>query len=120
VCDILTDWLGFNIGIIPRIAMYSDGLITGSSDKPFPGRRAAPFSAAFFGEKMSFARFGPDSDVYVYYHVGGFYDCCGCRFMPSQFLTKAEIIAHLQIHIGQGDKVPDDTIEQINECEFSE
>lgn len=28
---------------------------------------------------MSYVRFGADSDVYVYPHVGGGFECCGCR-----------------------------------------
>lgn len=32
---------------------------------------------------MSYCRFGKDSDVYLYYHIGGFYCCCACRFAPS-------------------------------------
>jgi len=67
---------------------------------------------------MAFARFGDDSNVYVYYHVGGFFDCCGCWMPGSQFKTKEEIIAHLQKHIEAGDKVPDYTIEEIEECDY--
>jgi len=37
---------------------------------------------------MSYARFGDDSDIYVYPHVGGGFECCACRLAeltPSIF-----------------------------------
>lgn len=72
---------------------------------------------------MSYARFGWDgSDVYIYEHVGGFIECCGCSitepdghedfgFFHAQ--TAREILTHIDKHIAQGDHVPDDCISRI-------
>ena len=32
---------------------------------------------------MSYVRFGDGSDLYVYPHVGGGFECCACRLAPS-------------------------------------
>jgi hypothetical protein len=60
---------------------------------------------------MSFARFGPESDVYVYAHVGGFVQCCGC--LLGDFLgddwdyhSAADVVAHMQEHVDAGHRVP--------------
>lgn len=52
---------------------------------------------------MSYARWGSDSDVYVYAHVGGFIDCCGCARLDSI----AETVEHMREHVARGDKVPE-------------
>lgn len=76
---------------------------------------------------MSYARFGWDnSDVYVYYDTGGYYNCCACALRPStrpenllgvesfHCQTKAEMIAHLiDEHRAAGHTVPDDCIEEL-------
>jgi hypothetical protein len=31
---------------------------------------------------MSYVRFGPESNVYVFPHVGGGFECCGCSMGP--------------------------------------
>lgn len=59
---------------------------------------------------MSYARFGADSDVYIFVAIDGIC-CCGCSKSGSQtFPTTAAAIAHLHEHIAQGDIVPDDVI----------
>ena len=52
---------------------------------------------------MSFERFS-SSDVYIYEHVGGFIECCGCLFTDwdtepfPQLKTPREALAHLDRH----------------------
>lgn len=52
---------------------------------------------------MSFERFS-SSDVYIYEHVGGFIECCGCLFSDwdtepfPQLKTPREALAHLDRH----------------------
>lgn len=64
---------------------------------------------------MSFSRFGWDSDVYVFEHVGGFIQCCGCNipvndhqdelFGMYDAKTPREMLAHLDEHEAIGDNV---------------
>lgn len=51
---------------------------------------------------MSYARWGENSSVYVYAHVGGFIDCCAC----AQLHSITETVEHMQWHVDKGDKVP--------------
>lgn len=61
---------------------------------------------------MSFARFS-DSDIYLYEHVGGFIECCGCSlskpeeedeiFGYTKLNTPREALAHLDEHEAAGD-----------------
>jgi hypothetical protein len=53
---------------------------------------------------MSFERFST-SDVYIFEHVGGWIECCGCWFGEwdqiepfPQFKTPREALAHLDTH----------------------
>jgi hypothetical protein len=69
---------------------------------------------------MSYARFGPNSDVYVYADVGGYLNCCGCilsnnRTAPSAFDTTAEMLEHLEQHKAAGHQVPDYCISGLKE-----
>lgn len=56
---------------------------------------------------MSFARFS-SSDVYVFEHVGGFIECCGCWLVDweelgsPRFKTPREALAHLDEHVAAG------------------
>jgi hypothetical protein len=63
---------------------------------------------------MSYARFGKDSDVYVYAGGKG-YECCGCINLNKTqgFTTSDELIEHLQIHQIAGHKVPGYTFYEI-------
>ena len=76
---------------------------------------------------MSFARKSFDSDVYVFRDFNDTYQCCICNLAeivhaptgptwkdPAP-MTKDEILAHLQLHIERGDKVPDYCIEGLKE-----
>jgi hypothetical protein len=62
---------------------------------------------------MSFERFG-SSDVYIYEHVSGFIECCGCWLVDSKddqifgfahLKTPREALAHLDLHEGRGDDI---------------
>lgn len=65
---------------------------------------------------MSFARFS-SSDIYIFEHVGGFIQCCGCRLSEGTFgltieeddsswfanlKTPREALAHLDRHEAVG------------------
>lgn len=59
---------------------------------------------------MSFARFW-DTDIYMFEHVGGFIQCCGCWFSGDwvnesvdfpEFKTPREALAHLDVHENAG------------------
>lgn len=65
---------------------------------------------------MAFARFGPDSDVYVYDTDRGF-TCERCPGIGQSFdcITASEMVAHLQDHIQKGDKVPAEVLNELNQ-----
>ena len=56
---------------------------------------------------MSFERFS-SSDIYIYEHVGGFIECCGCWFVDwdtesfPQFKTPRKALEHLYRHSSAG------------------
>jgi hypothetical protein len=64
---------------------------------------------------MSFCRFSPDSDVYCYYHVEGFYDVWA-QGEEHQFQTAQEVIHFLEKLKAQGEKVPDYAFEELKEA----
>jgi hypothetical protein len=69
---------------------------------------------------MSYARFSPDSDVYVYMSGDGVFTCCGCKLKdydlnPMWDYGGSRILDHLQEHIEAGHKVPQYCIEAIKE-----
>lgn len=62
---------------------------------------------------MSFERFS-SSDVYIYEHVGGFIECCGCSLVDPEddeifgfvkLATPREALAHLDAHESAGDDI---------------
>ena len=65
---------------------------------------------------MAFARFGRDSDVYVYEDTRGGFTCERCPEIGKQFrcTTSGEMVAHLLQHRARGDRVPDDAITELN------
>jgi hypothetical protein len=74
---------------------------------------------------MSYARMnGVDSDVYVYHHYLGWIECCGCNLTEAEpyedvgFFkahTAREILEHLDIHVDNGDMVPERCYSRIRE-----
>lgn len=65
---------------------------------------------------MAYARFSPDSDVYVYEDGRGFLCCMRCQLGETdQTRTKSrsEMIKHLEAHRGAGEKVPEDALEKL-------
>ena len=69
---------------------------------------------------MSLCRFGWDgSDVYVFYDVGGFINCCGCRLHDGSFHagTEQQMIDHFREHEKAGDHVPPDVFEALSSGE---
>ncbi|SIN72537.1 hypothetical protein [Agromyces cerinus] len=62
---------------------------------------------------MSYARFGSGSDVYVYAHVYGFIECCGCALGDAwDFHSPADIVDHLREHVAAGHNVPDRLLDE--------
>lgn len=56
---------------------------------------------------MSYSRFS-NADVYVFAHVDGFIECCGCRLGDKwDFHSPAEIVTHLTEHAEAGHDVPE-------------
>jgi hypothetical protein len=76
---------------------------------------------------MSFARFSDSSDVYIFEHVSGYIQCCGCSiakpkddneifgFAFANLKTPREALLHLDKHIDVGDKVPTWTFQLIRD-----
>jgi len=67
---------------------------------------------------VSYVRWGPDSDVYVYDSVRGGTDCCACNLNGGRTYnttTHAAMIRHLRRHQDAGDQVPDDAIDALAE-----
>ena len=63
---------------------------------------------------MSYARWGPDSDVYVYESDG--WECCGCELIhhgTDCFATLSALSDHLKEHEKAGHKVPQDCWDRI-------
>lgn len=67
---------------------------------------------------MSYCRWAPDSDVYVYASDNG-YVCCACEMVAEgnecRLRTRKEMVEHLLCHLGRGDKVPQDAIDRLQE-----
>ena len=64
---------------------------------------------------MAFARFGRDSDVYVYEDSRGGFTCERCPVVGQQFgcPTAAQMVAHLLEHRKTGDRVPEEAIDEL-------
>ena len=67
------------------------------------------------GEEMAYARYGHDSDVYVYEDTRGGYTCERCPGTGSQFRceTAKEMAEHLAGHVAKGDKVPAEALMEL-------
>jgi len=61
---------------------------------------------------MAYARFGSDSDVYVYADTSGGYTCERCPAIGQAFhcSSATEMVTHLLAHRAKGQLVPDDAI----------
>ena len=62
---------------------------------------------------MSFERF-ISSDVYIFEHVGGFIQCCGCNLVEpgegeifgfAELATPRDALFHLDLHEAAGDDI---------------
>lgn len=66
---------------------------------------------------MSYCRFSKASNVYVFYNVNEYYECCGCWLSNtlSGFTTPSaqEMVDHLKKHEAIGHLVPDYAIEAL-------
>lgn len=70
---------------------------------------------------MSYCRFGPDSDLYVYPDVGGYFCCCACPFLDDlgseRLYTIEGLIEHLRLHEEAGHRAPYDRIRERLDAE---
>jgi hypothetical protein len=71
---------------------------------------------------MAYARFGKDSDVYIYASSEGGYACDRCSLPGAEvsqrlLRSSAEAIEHLLAHRSAGQKVPDRAIREIESDE---
>ena len=64
---------------------------------------------------MSYARWGTDSDIYLFAHAGGFVQCCGCFLLigweSKDLHSSEEVVAHMQEHVDNGHLVPADLLD---------
>jgi hypothetical protein len=64
---------------------------------------------------MAYARFGRDSDVYVYEEASGLI-CLRCQLGPgfeTKTVTRSAMIQHLEGHLKAGHKVPVDALNEL-------
>jgi hypothetical protein len=71
---------------------------------------------------MSYCRFG-EADVYIFEHVGGFWQCCACSLSEpgsdedwgasADCATREEMLDHIAKHRVAGDYVPEHVDEQL-------
>jgi len=69
---------------------------------------------------MSYSRFGPDSDVYLFMTEGDRLHCCWCKLLSlpgncEDFVAvkHRDMIEHLRKHEEAGHKVPAEAIERL-------
>ncbi len=71
---------------------------------------------------MAYSRFW-DSDIYIYPHVDGYIECCGCLLDPSpesglfglskKIKNDSDLALHLAEHEAAGHKMPKDLYKRI-------
>ena len=70
---------------------------------------------------MSYCRFSDTSDVYVFHHVAGFFECCGCALPDVEFMfhteTASGMLEHLKAHQEADHLVPQYAIDRLKEEE---
>ena len=67
---------------------------------------------------MSYCRFGPKSDVYVFPIKTGEYECCVCALADGENVTLHNItsmLTHLQGHRDAGHMVPEYAFKRLRE-----
>jgi hypothetical protein len=73
---------------------------------------------------VSYCRFGPESHLYVYLDVGGYFCCCACPFLEdlasAQLYTTDELLEHLRLHEEAGHRGPYDRVRKHLEEEREE
>jgi hypothetical protein len=65
---------------------------------------------------MSYSRWSATSSVYVFAHVNGQIQCCGCLFLDDDSFdawSTAEMVAHIREHIAAGHTILDTLIEAL-------
>ncbi len=72
---------------------------------------------------MSYSRWGPDSDIYMFENVEGYIECMVCMLLNKsgmatklesmKFTKRSDAIEHLNDHRSAGHKVPKRAIERL-------
>lgn len=66
---------------------------------------------------MSYARFGKDSDIYLFHSVYDRYECCGCLLrigdLEPRLTTLEQVLEHLHAHRAAGHDVPEYTFDRV-------
>jgi len=69
---------------------------------------------------MSYCRFSGGSDVYLFGHAGGYFQCCACRLKPNDDFfdntntpTIEGALKHLKEHQDVGHKFPAHAVERL-------
>lgn len=66
---------------------------------------------------MAYARFGRDSDVYVFLSTQGGLECCRCDLLgeSASYIAKTtpEMLTHHEQHRARGHRVPEDCIADL-------
>lgn len=68
---------------------------------------------------MSYCRFS-EADVYIFEHVGGFWQCCACALVEEDWGsvdcdTREEMLKHIALHREAGHYVPEHVDERLRE-----
>jgi hypothetical protein len=63
---------------------------------------------------MSYCRFSNDCDVYIFPSGDGIH-CCACQLGDDTVIveTSAEMLAHVEMHLAAGHRVPGYAIERL-------
>jgi len=69
---------------------------------------------------MAFARFGRDSDLYIYEDLDGGFVCMRCLLTPGNLFkakTGGEMADHVVEHERRGERVPQGLVERLRNAE---
>lgn len=69
---------------------------------------------------MSIVRWSKDSDLYIFEHVNGHIECCGCCLEDKNVQTTSidEMVGHVEKHLEAGHLVPEWVIPALREYHF--
>jgi hypothetical protein len=72
---------------------------------------------------MAYCRFDAKSDLYLYHHIDGYWECCACRltkktgnppwYRSVRFTSLQAVWAHFADHIAHGHEVPPRALKRV-------